>query len=205
MDKVFARFLEKFEGVTGRREVPASSIEHYTGKLPGLLLDYWREHGWCGYGDGIFWIVDPQHYEGVGASWIEGTQLESIDTFHLVGRSAFGDLYFWGERTGPSLSIDSVFSRYVFQDLGITTDKMDRAVQIFLLTKSVDSNDFEGMFKRAKKKLGLLAPDEMYGFVPAIMLRGSDAFEHLKKVKAVEHLMILSQLAELEPYDFPDF
>jgi len=49
-----------------------------------------------------------------------------------------------------------------------------------------------------------LKPDEMYGFVPALMLGGLDTFDHLQKVKAVEHLMLLSQLTELEPYSFAD-
>jgi len=81
---------------------------------------------------------------------------------------------------------------------------MDREVQGFLLTTELEYNDLGNMFGRATKKLGMLQHDEMYGFVPAVMLGGSDKFENLKKVKAVEHLMILSQLAELEPYNFPD-
>lgn len=56
-----------------------------------------------------------------------------------------------------------------------------------------------------EKKLGALKHDEMYGFVPALMLGGSEKFDNLEKLKAVEHLMILSQFAELEPYSFSDF
>ncbi len=61
------------------------------------------------------------------------------------------------------------------------------------------------MFDRARKKLGVLEHDEMYGFFPALMLGESESFRNLTKVKAVEHLILLSQLAELEPYHFPDF
>ena len=100
MDEVFSIFLETFGGPVDRQEVPASSIERYRGKLPSQLLEYWGEHGWCGYGDGIFWIVNPQEYEGVVASWIEGTKFEQRDTYHLIARSAFGDLYLWGEKNG---------------------------------------------------------------------------------------------------------
>ncbi len=204
MDKVFARFIEKLGNVIDRVDVPASSIEHYRGKLPKLWLEYWAEHGWCGYGNGIFWIVNPQDYEGVVAAWLEGTELESRDTYHVVARSAFGKLYLWGERTGPSATIVSVYSRCSIRDFTISEDTMDREVQGFLLTTELEYNDLGNMFGRATKKLGMLQHDEMYGFVPAVMLGGSDKFENLKKVKAVEHLMILSQLAELEPYNFPD-
>lgn len=44
----------------------------------------------------------------------------------------------------------------------------------------------------------------MYGFVPALMLGGPGRLEHLEKLKAVEHLVLLSQLSELEPYELGD-
>ncbi|VVQ00598.1 GAD-like domain-containing protein [Pseudomonas fluorescens] len=204
MDKVFARFIEKFGASIDRQEVPASSIERYRGKLPKLLLEYWAEHGWCGYGDGIFWIVNPQEYDGVVSSWIEGTKYGERDTYHLIARSAFGDLYLWGENTGFSLKITSVLSRCVLHNFELKTEEMDRELQGFLLSREVDTNDYGEMFKPAKKKLGMLRHDEMYGFVPALMLGGPDTLDHLEKVKAVEHLTLLSQIAELQPYSFSD-
>ncbi|EJM42250.1 hypothetical protein PMI26_03208 [Pseudomonas sp. GM33] len=204
MDEIFSIFLETFGGPVDRQEVPASSIERYRGKLPNQLLEYWAEHGWCGYGDGIFWIVNPQEYEGVVASWLEGTEFEACDIYHLIARSAFGDLYLWGERTGFSLKITSVLSRVVIKNLEITSDEMDRELQGFLLSRNVDSNDYGDLFKPAKKKLGPLRHDEMYGFVPALMFGGPDTLDHLEKVKAVEHLILLSQITELKPYSFSD-
>jgi hypothetical protein len=61
------------------------------------------------------------------------------------------------------------------------------------------------MFEPAKKKLGLLTQDEMYAFVPALAFGGSRDLANLEKVKAVEHLILLSQIATLEPYSFSDF
>jgi hypothetical protein len=205
MDEIFSIFLETFGGPIDRQEVPVSSIERYRGKLPNQLLEYWAEHGWCGYGDGIFWIVNPQEYEGVVASWLEGTKFETFDTYHLIARSAFGDLYLWGEKTGFSLKITSVLSRVVIKDFEFfTSEEMDRELQGFLLSRNVDSNDYGDMFKPAKKKLGTLRHDEMYGFVPALMFGGLDTLDHLEKVKAVEHLILLSQITELQPYSFSD-
>jgi hypothetical protein len=205
MDKVFSRFIEKFGGAIDRREVPLSSIDRYRGKLPKLLLEYWADHGWCGYGDGIFWIVNPQEYEGVVASWIEGTYLQGRDTYHLIARSAFGDLYLWGEKTGFSLKITSVLSRCVIHNFEINCEELNRELQDFLLSMDVDTNDYGELFTPAMKKLGTLRHDEMYGFVPALMLGGPDTLDHLEKVKAVEHLTLLSQITELQPYSFSDF
>ncbi|SES69204.1 GAD-like domain-containing protein [Pseudomonas graminis] len=202
MDSVFARFLEKFGNPVDRQEVPVSSIGRYKGKLPNQLLEYWSEHGWCGYGNGIFWLVNPQEYEGVVASWIEGAEIDQRDTYHLIARGAFGDLYFWGEETGFTLKITSIYSRCVIHDFRPAPEQLDRKVQDFIVSRNVDSNNFEDLFEPARKKLGTLRHDEMYGFVPALMLGGSETLDNLEKVKAVEHLIILSQLAELEPYNF---
>lgn len=204
MDRVFARIIEKFGAPIDRQEVPSSSIERYRGKLPDQLLVYWAEHGWCGYGDGAFWLVNPQEYEGVVASWLEGTPLEKLDSYHLIARSAFGDLYFWGEKTGASLNITSILSRYLTFSSALGDEQMDKQLRNFLLTRDLESNDYGRLLKPAKKKLGVLSHDEMYGFVPALMLGGADTLEHLGKVKAVEHLTLLSQIAELQPYGFSD-
>ncbi|WP_177435509.1 GAD-like domain-containing protein [Pseudomonas sp. Sample_22] len=204
MDEIFSIFLDTFGGPVDRREVPASSMKRYRGKLPNQLLEYWDEHGWCGYADGILWLVNPQEYEGVVASWLEGTKFEQFDNYHLIARGAFGDLYFWGEKTGASLKITSVLSRYTARTSLYAEDEMDKALRSFILSRNVDSNDYGDLFKPAKKKLGPLRHDEMYGFVPALMFGGPDTLDHLEKVKAVEHLTLLSQIAELQPYSFSD-
>lgn len=204
MDKVFARFIEKLGGPIDRREVPVSSIDRYRGKLPEQLLEYWREHGWAGYGEGIFWMVNPQEYEGVVSSWLEGTKFEKFDRYHLIARGAFGELYLWGEETGASLEVSSAVARSTTFLSELPRGQMNKRLQNFLLSTEVDHNDFDDLFVPAKERLGHLRYDEMYGFVPALMLGGSATLDHLQKVKAVEHLMLLSQLTELEPYSFSD-
>lgn len=204
MYEVFANFLEEFNDPVDRQEVPASSIARYRGKLPDQLLEYWAEHGWCGYGGGVFWIVNPQEYEGVVASWIENTEFENRDTYHVIARGAFGDLYLWGEKTGFSLKIISFISRCVIDDFDPKPEQMDRKLQDFLLSVDFESNDYDDLFKPARKKLGTLRHDELYGFVPALMLGGPATLENLEKVKSVEHLILLAQLAELVQYNFSD-
>jgi hypothetical protein len=204
VDKVFARFIEKFGEPIDRQEVPVSSIERYRGKLPTQLLEYWAEHGWCGYGEGVFWLVNPQEYEGVVASWIEGTKFEALDNYYLIARSAFGHMHFWGEKTGASLTITSCLSRYTTHTSIFSGEQLNKELQNFLLSTEVRYNNYGDFFKPAMKKLGPLRHDEMYGFVPALMFGGPDTLDHLEKVKAVEHLTLLSQIAELQPYNFSD-
>ncbi len=198
MDEDFEYFLEKMGPAMHNRHVPLSSLDRYRGKLPDQLLRYWQEYGWCGYADGLFWTVDPQEYEPVLDAWIGELPFMEKDAYHIIARSAFGELYFWGERTGDSLKLFAPGS-YCFPRTSTCAEdgQLDAAMRAFFAKRKRSENDFDGMFGPALAKLGPLAHDEMYGFVPALALGGSDDLKHLKKIKAVEHLVILAQLAPL--------
>lgn len=205
MDETLSLFIESIGAPIYRQEVPPSSIERYRGKLPDKLLEYWAEHGWCGYGEGIFWTVNPLEYEGVVASWLESTPLATRDIYHLVARSAFGDLYLFGENTGFSLKITAALSRYTGSTYEIAENDMNREVELFFSSIDKEYNDFDGLFDSALKRLGAPDKDEMFAFVPALTLGGRISLKNLEKVKTIEHLVLLSQITNLEPYSFSDF
>jgi hypothetical protein len=201
-DENFEVFIDEFGEATHRVEVPAASIEKWHGKLPDQLLEYWKEEGWCGYANGLFWTVNPDDYEDLVDEWLEDTPLEQIDAFHVIARTAFGQLYVCGERTGVSVTISceigSVFA--LPKELKPKSrEDQDWSVKAFLGLNNDNCNldDESGLplFNRALAKLGPLAPDEMYGFEPAIILGGKMRLENLAKLKLDVHLTILRQLA----------
>lgn len=197
MDEYFELFLNDVGQACDRRDVPPSSIERYRGKLPDQLLAYWKEHGWSGYADGLFWTVNPEEYEPVLDAWIGDTRFMEQDAHHIIARSAFGGLYFWGERTGYALKL---FAPGAFvlpmSDVDIS-GSLDQQIQKFFGFRDRDENDFADLFAPALKRLGRLTQDEMYGFVPALALGGPATLGHIQKLKAVEHLVALAQLSEL--------
>jgi hypothetical protein len=112
-DAYFHRFLDRFSPQDARREVPASTFERYSGRLPAQLLRYWRDFGWGRYADGLFWIVNPQEYEPALHEWLQGTWFEGKDIFHVVAVSAFGEMWIWGEVFGYSINLSSQESRAI--------------------------------------------------------------------------------------------
>jgi hypothetical protein len=174
-----------------------------TGKLPDQLLAYWEEHGWCGYADGLLWTVDPQEYEPALDAWIGETALMERDAYHVVARSAFGELYFWGERTGASLSLLPWRAMAVPSDGSPELIAQGRANEVLRWRFAgfkrqhfeLEDREETPLFQRALMKLGRLDHDEMYGFVPALALGGPASLDHLQKVKAVDHLVLLAQLS----------
>ena len=204
MDEMFAYFLKKMGPAFARRDVPASSIERYRGKLPDQLLAYWQEHGWSGYADGLFWTVDPQEYEPVLEAWIGTTPFMEQDALHIIARSAFGGLYFWGARTGYALKLFAPGAYVLPMNDTPSGESLDQQVQMFFGYTKRAPNDFDDLFAPALKKLGHLGHDEMYGFVPALALGGPADLAHLEKVSAVAHLVILAQLSDLRVLRKPE-
>lgn len=203
MDQNFEYFLEKMGPPIDKRLVPTASIERNRGKLPDQLLTYWDEHGWCGYADGLFWTVDPQEYEPVLEAWIGNTPFMKKDVYHIFARSAVGHLRLWGEKTGNSPNIFAPGSFCIPRESKAAQKDMNFAMQIFFGGLDREDSDFDGMFAQALKNLGRLQSSEMYGFVPALALGGQCSLKNLQTVKAVEHLVILAQLAPLEVITHP--
>lgn len=170
--------------------------------MPSQLLAYWEEHGWCGYAGGLLWTVDPQEYGPVVKAWIGNTAFMQEDTFHIIARSAFGKLYFWGEKSGgDKLNVIAADSFALARTLQPAKD-LDQVARAFFGAKSRDAVDHKmeqgTLFALALAGLGQLKYDEIYGFVPALALGGAPVLKNLQKVKAVEHLVMLAQLAPLK-------
>ena len=184
------------------------TLDFFKDKLPERLLEYWQEYGFCGWGNGIFWMVNPQDYHEILQTWLEGTEFaerekNGSDSYYVIGRGAFGDLIVWGKTSGRSIKINANFGMFFPRD---GTKKLkergeERSVELFFATMSKESYDQDDvsespLFERALNKLSPLEADEMYAFVPALVLGGVNKLENLQKVKAIEHLNFLAELGE---------
>ncbi|MCU8059132.1 MULTISPECIES: GAD-like domain-containing protein [unclassified Shewanella] len=187
-----------------KSELPSEAIlRSFEDKLPARLLEYWQEYGFCGWGEGIFWTVNPENYSEILDLWLAGTPFVDKDNYYVIGRTAFGRLLIWGEASGPSLDINPCYGMIFPTDKteDLKRRGAERTVELFFATnskKSMEILDTEGnpLFKRAMIKLGPLEADEMYAFVPALALGGAPKLENLQKVKALEHLAFLAELGE---------
>jgi hypothetical protein len=211
MDESFAYFLSTCGPPLARREVDPSYAAGYAGKLPDRLREYWVEHGFTGYADGRFWTVDPADYAGVLRTWLASSPFHGVDDYHVIARTAFGSLFVWGTQSGVSLEINAAHG-IVFPNPAAATyvreGRPEIAVEAFFVSMGAGRTDFaddagKPLFARARKKLGVLAAGEMYGFVPALALGGTASVATLEKVAIIEHLDILAQLGPLRIFENP--
>lgn len=201
-DPHFKYFIEKFGEATYRTSVPEATLAHWANKLPPILLSFWREEGWAGYANGRLWTVNPDEYEDIKNTWLEGTPVSTLDIFHVIARDAFGDLYLCGEKTGASVTITCIHNEIIALKNQLKPRPLpdhDPSIQALFGTAKLENFDYPDingklLFERALKKYGPLEPDEMYGFEPALVMGGSATLDTLRRLKLDPHLHILRQL-----------
>ena len=117
--------------------------------------------------------------------------------------SGFGEMMVWGETTGKAFDTSALQS-YISLMQSDQSDRIekqgaDEVAKSFLFgiyQDTLDSSDDHGpMYARARKRLGVLEPHEIYGFVPALPAGGTWHADHLQRVSGPEHLALVAELA----------
>lgn len=159
-------------------------IQQYEKLLPVELLDHWRDVGWCSYGQGLLWLVNPQEFDGVVEEWVD---FESGPPLVFL-RTAFAHLYYWHDGYVFSLDVQYGSLSQVTQDVKLMfTLLCDPELQERILRR--------GLYQEAKQRLGPPNRDECFAFVPALALGGPGTAETVQRVKIREHLSFLAQVA----------
>jgi len=204
IDEYFDIFLneKEFSPAIECQSVDTSNLQHYRAKLPDQLLKYWQEYGFCGYGEGLFWTVNPADYENLLEMWLGDTPLWETENFYVIARTAFGELYVLGEDSLNTTIIDPHYSTILPgnpANKDRTIEQKNRKIGLFFQLKRKKSTEYHDqndkpLFKRALKKLGPLKHDEMYTFVPALATGGIADIEHVQIVTIQEQLALLADL-----------
>ncbi len=89
-------FLQKSQN--GKSAAPDEKTRGaYAGKVPNAMFEIWERVG-CGvFLDGYFQLCSPSRYVSVIETVLDGdSDLRPAET-HVIGFSAFGELYAWNE------------------------------------------------------------------------------------------------------------
>ncbi len=205
LDECFEEFLNVFGAPCSQTPCTAEAIKKYTGKLPDRLLAYWQEYGFCGFNNGLFWIVNPDDYEDTLDEWLEHTDIPDNDIYHVFARNAFGDLFLWGEETGYKYEI-TASNGWVIEKNGNSRQENDFTLECFFGGADIEDHDVESengtpLFEECVKKFGVLQADEMFGFEPSLIVGGESKLVNINKVNIDVHLSILAQFGQIEVLD----
>ena len=152
--------------------VPAEVILRHEGRVPGLLLDFWANHGIGDLGDGLLKLCMPRMFAAPLGLLLEGDPDFDGRTVALA-YGPFGNLVLWNEVHGlgllshPGAMIDAPFF-----GRDVSALDADRVLFDYVLgndPRFMDVFDDDGreMHDRARAELGELPPGLIYGLMPA--------------------------------------
>lgn len=191
-DEDFDGFLEDFGEPHDNQLISEEVINTYRNKLPDQLLTYWKALGSCGFHNGLIWMVNPEEYQDLLDSWLEGSPFQDRNDLSVIARTAFGVLYVWGKGKGNVVKIHPTTNLITYiqenDSKSLTHEEENFELRCFWGLKDLSSadktdNQKKPLFSRALKKLGKLKSDEIYGFSHRLSLGGKETLENLEIFK----------------------
>lgn len=159
--------------------------------------------GFSGFNDGLFWITNPAEFEDVLESFLDDTEFAHYDNYHVIARSAYGQLYLWGERTGASLDI-ATHLNWIMTNQGhakdISKGDANIAIQSFFGFQDKEYIDVEvsskPLFPSAIKKHGPVGKEEVMVFTPYLFMGGKKSADAMIKEDLHVFLQVMADLGE---------
>ncbi|WP_370981213.1 GAD-like domain-containing protein [Agaribacterium sp. ZY112] len=198
MNKYIDSFFDEFEAVENQVFPDQQTIKEYSAKLPENLISFWGSYGFCSFLSGLFWIVNPKQYKGELCEWLDKAGLEGADNYHVIAKSAFGDLFVWKEDYGLIYEINSMNSWIILQDP--PSSDLNKEFNLFLASLSPDILDVEDestgeeMHEQLCEKLGPTSEFEVYSFTPSLVAGGGQNLNSLNKSDLFLYLSLIKDL-----------
>lgn len=172
----------QFPGFEKVDSVPGELIERYRGRVPDDMLTIWQTHGFGTAVNGFIKIVDP---DDTAARIAESLP---VSTWIPLFATGLGDIIAW---TGENLR-DVKYRYGTVRGLGSKI----KTLPVYLGEDEFLRDWFEWEpYEEAVALHGALGFDECFGYVPLLALGGPEKADHLQKVKLVEHVNLITQLA----------
>ena len=173
-------------------EVPEPTLVALTGRVPDLMIDFWRFHGTGWLNGGRLRICLPGEFSDVLGRLFAGDPDFGADC-HALAIGAFGDLAIWSERHWLALlrpSMAALDAPFLVNPKA--KGDPNKAVLEGLLEAHPlfwELADFEGqpLFERAERTFGSIRPNGIYGLMP-LPYDGPIELDALQRVPAAEYL-----------------
>ena len=156
--------------------------------FPDALLDFMKNYGFGNYGNGIVKLIDPEEYMNGLYTWLGGRDFSKIP-FMMTG---FGDLYYFRNLGDGNYDIAMLDIHY--RNITVPAWSIEDFVSYITDEETAANILRRDLFREAAAKCGRLEADEIYYFVPALIIGGAEDIKYINKGKANVHHQVLFQL-----------
>ena len=186
-------FLQRHPATAGLQPATADQLARYAEHLPAPLLELWRSHGFCFYGQGLVQLIDPDVYSDNLWGWLmrDEPDMERLP----IALSALGNVFYYRKLSDDGEE-DVAFLNPHTSEGGGTVWSLEQFFNDWLcedenLVDHLHAGQFDALVARA----GALERDQMYFHQPALRLGGDGRLAHVARGSAPVHLAFLLELA----------
>lgn len=186
---LFALFLKKFTPSNDLIKPTEEMLEFYSDKLPKELLDFWTEYGFGNYANGLIKVIEPSDYMDSFYTWIGGHDFTKLPI--LV--TAFGDIFYYRQlsETENDICILNIHHRKI----DVCAYSFEEFFEEFILDDEITEEVLkEKLFANAVLKKGNLEFEQIFFFVPALILGGTEGEESIDIGDASTHQELLFRM-----------
>lgn len=168
----FSKFISQFPPPENATMPTETTLQFFEDKLPADLLSFWKQYGFGNYGNGIIKIVNPETYIDVLGIWNgRGKDWSRIP----IMVSGFGDIFYYRRINSETEDVSVVDIHY--RKIKVCTDYESYTLQFFFedyITNDEYSSPYlrKELFSKSTEKLGNLNTNEIFYFVPALIMGG---------------------------------
>ena len=170
--------------------IPVWHIHGEARKPKSIIVGhYWYgNYGFGNYGNGIVKLIDPEEYMNGLYTWLGGRDFSKIP-FMMTG---FGDLYYFRNLGDGNYDIAMLDIHY--RNITVPAWTIEEFISYITDEETAANILRRDLFREAAAKCGRLEADEIYYFVPALIIGGAEDIKYINKGKAAVHHQVLFQL-----------
>lgn len=189
--ELFASFLQKYPPC-GELQKPKQDFLKMASKVvPAELIGFWQQYGFGSYGEGIIKVVNPTDYMGSLYMWLGKADITKIP----IMVTAFGDIIYYRRLSETKDDICMLNVHYRKVEV-LAYSFRDFLEKIIADKKIMDSLFYKDLYGQAVREKGTLQKNEIFFFVPALVLGGKQAIGNVDKGDAVTHMHLLFNLGD---------
>jgi hypothetical protein len=189
MDTVFKNFISVFSPPGDTIKPTDQTISQFKKILPKELLDFWQEFGFGNYADGLIKVINPEEYNDSLYEWLGKKDISRVPI--LV--TAFGDIFFYRKLSADAEDVSFLDIHY--RKIDVCVWSLIDFFEAYIVDKDIIKDLLrEKLFKKAVSKNGNITFDEIYYFVPALIMGGKEDIKNIDKGNGIIHQSLLFQM-----------
>lgn len=188
---IFSKFIRVFEPSDELVKPREDELKQFEDILPSELLHFWKEYGFGNYGNGIIKVINPLDYMENLYEWLGKEDFSKLPI--LV--TGFGDVFYYRKLSEEDEDICLLNIHY--RNIIVCSYSLEEFFKSYIVDECNLSNVLrKELFNQAYVIKGVLKQNDIYFFVPALIVGGKESVESIDNGDANIHQHILFELGK---------